>query len=221
MTHQTFWKPEKQEKPKKTSSLGQHKKEKKVVSEWKRDLFAGHTPGKSSADRAEFPRKIVAELIAEAGEVCQHCRSAPDTTTHHVWPRGRKGRGVKTNGLRLCGLCHDLIQTTDELLQYWIGVFRDRYGEYFWYDELDWEEHNRKMAAQEQSERELEVRRQQIEPVADLITTAAGRPLRVKELQLLQSLEPKALQVFTGMITDSLNGYASQGTYRALDRFED
>ncbi|MFD1777042.1 HNH endonuclease [Paenibacillus rhizophilus] len=224
MPHQTFWKPPKEEKSKKTSSLGRGRKEKKLLPEWKQNLFSDHTPGKSSADRAEFPPKVIKELIAEADGQCQHCKTAPDTTTHHVWPRGRghnRGRGVKTNGLRLCGPCHDMIQTNEGLLQEWITIYREKYGDYFWYDEQDWEEHNRKLAAQEQAERERDERMRQIEPVADLVASAAGRPLRAKELRLIESFDTKALQVFTGMVTDALNGYAAAGHYRPTDRFED
>lgn len=224
MTHQTFWKPEKQEKPKKTGGLGRGRKERKQLPEWKQNLFPDHKPGKSSADRAEFPPKVLAELIAEAEGLCQHCKTAPDTTTHHVWPRGRghnRGRGVKTNGLRVCGPCHDTIQTDEELLQYWISVYRAKYGDYFWYDEQDWEEHNRKVALLEQAEREQEARRREIEPVADLLTTAAGRPLRARELRLIESFDRKTLDVFTGMLRDALNGYVAQGHYRPTDRFED
>ncbi|WP_342409850.1 HNH endonuclease [Paenibacillus sp. FSL R10-2778] len=223
MTHQTFWKPKKEEKPKKTNSLGQRKKEKKEVSPLKQKIFADHKPGKNTADRGEFLPSIVKELIDETDGICQHCLSVPGTTTHHVWPRGRgrKGRGVKTNGIRFCGPCHDIVQTTPELLQYWIDVFRERHGEYFWFDEQDWDEHNHKLNKQMELEKVKEERLQQIEPIVDLIATAAGRDLRVKEIRLLESLETKDLNTFTGMFTDALNGYAAQGSYHPNDRFED
>ncbi|MEK5419410.1 HNH endonuclease [Paenibacillus sp. FSL L8-0708] len=219
--HKTFWKPQKQEKTKKTSSLGQRKKEKKEVSPLKQKIFADHKPGKSSASRAEFPPNIVKELIKETDGICQQCLSAPGTTTHHVWPRGRKGRGVKTNGIRFCGGCHDIVQITPELLQYWIDVFRERHGEYFWFDEQDWNEHNHKLNKQLELEKAKEERLQQIEPIADLIATAAGRDLRVKEIRLLESFETNDLKIFTAMFTDALNGYAAQGSYHPNDRFED
>lgn len=219
--HKTFWKPQKQEKPKKTSSLGQRKKEKKEVSPLKQKIFADHKPGKSSKQRCEFPVAVIKELIAEADGKCSHCKTAPDTTTHHVMPRGRKGRGVKTNGLRLCGVCHDIIQTDEELLQYWISVFWNKYGDYFWFDEQDWDEHNHKLNKQMELEKVKEERLQQIEPIADLIATAAGRELRAKELRLLESFETKDLNIFTAMFTDALNGYAAQGSYHPNDRFED
>lgn len=96
-----------------------------------------------------------------------------------------------------------------------------KFGPNFWFDEMDIEIHARKQAAQQAVELEQEQRRQQIEPVADLIATAAGRPLRVKELKLLESMELKQLDIFTGMFTDALNGYAAQGAFHPHDRFED
>jgi len=57
--------------------------------------------------------------------------------------------------------------------------------------------------------------------IADLIATAAGRDLRVKEIRFLESLETKDLNTFTAMFTDAINGYAAQGSYHSNDRFED
>lgn len=219
--HRSFPKPQKQEKPRNISSFGRRKKEKKELSPLKQKIFADHKSGKGSAGRAEFPPSVVDELKEESEGICRECLCNPATTTHHVLPRGRKGRGVKTNGLRLCGGCHDIIQTTPELLQKWIDIFRERHGEYFWFDEEDWNEHGRKQATQQAIEREKEERLKQIAPVADLIATAAGRTLRAPEIRLLDSMDSKELHIFTGLFTDALNGYAAQRNYRPNDRFED
>lgn len=219
--HQTFWKPEKKPKEKKSNSLGRSKREKKPVPEHKQKLLEHHKAGKGSARRAEFPAAVVKELIKESDGQCQCCKVAPDTTTHHVMPRGRRGRGVKTNGLRLCGICHDNIQTDEEQLQYWISVFRERHGDYFWFDETDWNEYAHKQSLQQQAERDKEERLKAIEPVADLFSTAAGRMLREKEMKFLDSMSTDDLKVFTGMMTDALNGYAAHGSFRANDRFDD
>lgn len=221
MPHQTFWKPEKKPKEKKSSSLGRSKREKKPIPEYKQNLFENHKPRKSSASRAEFPAAVVKELIKESDGRCQCCRTAPATTTHHVMPRGRRGRGVRTNGLRLCGVCHDIIQTDEEQLQYWISVHYDKYGEYFWFDEQDWEEHNQKLAQIERAEQERVEKRQKLAPVVDLISTAAGRGLKANEIRLIEMLPPNDLQIFTGLFTDALNGYAAQGSFHHHDRFED
>lgn len=219
MTHQTFWKPVKKPKEPKASSLGR-RKTKKDISPLKQKALENHKPGKSSASRSEFPARVVDELKAEADGLCQCCGKRPDTSTHHVMPRGRGGRGVKTNGLRLCGGCHDAIQTNEDNLRGWIEIFQNRHGEYFWYDEQDWDEHNRKVNLLKHAETEQEARRQAIEPIAYLVSTAAGRPLRVKELRLIESFDNRDLQVFTRLMTDALNGYAAQGHLRP-DRFED
>jgi hypothetical protein len=219
--HRTFPKPQKQEKVKKASSLGRGKKDKKPIPEYKQKLFEHHKPGKSSASRAEFPASVVQELIRESEGACQCCKTAPATTTHHVMPRGRRGRGVKANGLRLCGVCHDIIQTDEEQLQFWISVHYDKYGEYFWFDAQDWEEHNQKLAGIERAERERAEQRQKLAPVVDLISTAAGRGLRANEIRLIEMLPPNDLQIFTGLFTDALNGYAAQGAFHPHDRFED
>ncbi|GGF73194.1 hypothetical protein GCM10010912_18000 [Paenibacillus albidus] len=205
MAHQTFWKPEKIVKEKKTyNSLRSNKPKaaKKEVPEWKKDILAHHKPGQSSKDRCDFDKDVVAELIAEQGEKCPCCKVAASNTTHHVWPRGRKGRGVKTNGLRVCWPCHDKIQTTDELLQYWISVYREKYGDHFWFDEKDWEEFNHKQNALQQKEREKQERQNQIKPVVDLLSTAAGRSLKAKELHLLQSFQDKDMAVFATLMAD-------------------
>ncbi|WP_438497130.1 HNH endonuclease [Paenibacillus sp. IHBB 3054] len=219
--HRTFPKPQKQEKVKKYNSLGRGHQGRKPVPEHKQKLFENHRPGKSSASRAEFPAAVVKELIKESEGICQCCKAAPATTTHHVMPRGRRGRGVKANGLRLCGICHDIIQTDEEQLQYWISVHYDKFGEYFWYDEQDWEEHCQKLAGIERAERERAEQRHKLAPVVDLISTAAGRDLRANEWRFIEMMSVNELQTFTGLLTDSLNGYAAQGAFHPHDRFED
>ncbi|MCL6605528.1 MAG: HNH endonuclease [Paenibacillus sp.] len=205
MEHQTFWKPEKKAKEQKSySSLGKAKKEKKPTPEWKKDVLAHHQKGQSSKDRCEFKDDVLSEIIAESDGICPACKNAPSTTTHHVMPKGRKGRGVKTNGLRMCWPCHDTTQTNEELLQYWISVFRDKYGDRFWFDEKDWEEHNHKQNKQMQIEKEKAERKQQIKPVMDLLTAAAGRSLRANEIRLLETFEDKEMTVFASMMADVL-----------------
>lgn len=224
MAHQTFWKPEKKVKENKTyNSLRSNKqKAKKEVPEWKKDILAHHKSGQSSKDRCDFSKEIIDELIAEQGEVCPCCKTAPSSTTHHVWPRGRKGRGVKTNGLRVCWPCHDKIQTNDELLQYWISVYREKYGDHFWFDEKDWEEFNHKQNALQQKEREKQERQNQIKPVVDLLSTAAGRSLKANELRILQSFEEKDMAVFATLMADVFGRPLEEPkVYSYGERFED
>jgi len=204
VAHQTFWKPVKKEKAKKPyNSLQQRKpKEKKEIPEWKRDILSHHQPRPSKAERGEFDRKIVAELKEEADGQCQSCKCNPDTTTHHVWPRGRGGRGVKTNGLRLCWPCHDRIQTNEEELQYWISVYREKYGDHFWFDERDWEEFDKKQATIKSLEEDRKQRMERINPIVELLSTAAGRTLKAKEVRLLDGMDDNEVVVFTKLMQD-------------------
>ncbi|OME55150.1 HNH endonuclease [Paenibacillus odorifer] len=223
MAHQTFWKPEKQVKEKKTYSSLHHQKTKakKEIPEWKKGILAHHQKGKSSKDRGEFNDDVLAEIIAESSGICPICKSANSDTTHHVMPRGRKGRGVKTNGLRLCWPCHDAVQTNEEALQYWISVFRDKYGDRFWFDEKDWEEFNHKQNIQQQKDREKQERQNKIKPVVDLLTAAAGRNLKAKEIHLLQSFQDKDMETFATMMADALGAIQEPVVYGYGERFED
>jgi hypothetical protein len=180
MAHQTFWKPEKVVKEKKQWKPGQ--KPKKEIPEWKKDILSHHQSNPSRADRAEFPRNVIEELIIETDGKCQCCGIRVAETTHHVMPRGRNGRGVKTNAMRLSWTCHDRIQTSEEELQYWMSEWELKYGANYWFDEQDREEYNRKQAASLEIEQSKHIREQQMEPVVNLLSAAAGRTLKAKEL---------------------------------------
>lgn len=202
MAHQTFWKPEKKVKEKKVSSFGRSKKDKKPVPEWKKDILAHHQSRPGSKERGDFPKEVIAQLIEESNGICECCKIAEATTTHHVYPRGRKGRGVKINGLRLCWPCHDRIQTNEELLQFWISVFRDKYGDRFWFDEQDWDEYNRKQEVQQKADQEKQNRQQSLNPVKELISSAAGRSLKAKEVRLIEMMDDKQIAIFETLIND-------------------
>lgn len=182
--------------------MGFAKKKKKELPPWKQNLFAHHTPKPSRADRADFPKNVVAELIAEAKGRCQCGCGRPDQETHHVMPRGRGGRGVKTNGMRVNSICHQRIQTNEEELQHWILVYRERYGKYFWFDDQDWAEHERKEAAQQAADEEKRQREARIEPIVTLLSTAAGRGLKAKEMRLIESMTDKEMVTFTKLMSD-------------------
>ncbi|MFC5527930.1 hypothetical protein [Cohnella yongneupensis] len=81
--------------------------------EWKRGILSHHLSNQSRADRAEFPRSVVAAAIERSGGICQYCKKVSCTTTHHVKGRGgRDGRGVLSNAYRVCGKCS--IQSAEE-----------------------------------------------------------------------------------------------------------
>jgi hypothetical protein len=200
--HRTYWKPEKQIKVPKQWKPGQ--KQKKEIAPWRKDILSSHLPKPSTKDRAEFPRHVVEELIAEAGGKCQCCKIRPDTSTHHVQPRaaGRGGRGVKNNGMRLCIICHDQIQTNEEELQYWINEYEIKYGPRFWFDEQDWEEWNKKQAAVDQTEQRKQIQTERIEPIIELLSIASGRTLKAKELKLLDAMNESQIATFVKLMQD-------------------
>lgn len=198
-----FPKPVKQVKEKKPyNSLQTKKKEKKAKPEWKQNILAHHSSNPSKADRAEFPASVIKELIEETGGRCQCGCGLEANTTHHVYPRGRGGRGVKTNAMRLNGICHDRIQTSDEELKQWIAVYTELHGGRFWYDEKDWEEHNQKQSRAEQLEIDKKKRMERINPVVDLLSTASGRSLKAAEIRLLDGMNDREISVFAKMMAD-------------------
>jgi hypothetical protein len=202
MEHRTFWKTEKVVKEKKQWKTGQ--KQKKEIAPWRQDILSSHLSKPSTKDRAEFPRHVIEELIAEAGGNCQCCKIRPDTSTHHIQPRaaGRGGRGVKQNGMRLCIICHDQIQTNEEELQYWINEYEIKYGPRFWFDEQDLEEWNKKQAAADQTEQRKQIQSERIEPIVKLLTIASGRMLKAKELRFLDTLNENQIVVFARLMQD-------------------
>lgn len=87
-------------------------------------------------NRNNFSKKIRNEIYNEANGVCQQCGGRGEEI-HHVMPRSRNGRGVKTNGLLVCHKCHRDIHDNPSLLVEWIRVYKSYYGDYFWHDEFD------------------------------------------------------------------------------------
>lgn len=201
-----FPKPVKRVKEKKAyNSLQTRKKDKKPLPEWKQNILAHHKSSPSKADRAEFSNSVVKELIEETGGRCQCGCGKEANTTHHVFPRGRGGRGVKTNAMRLNGVCHDRIQTNDEELQQWINFYSLKYGPSFWYDEKDWDIFNQKQSRAEQLEAMKKQRMERINPVIDLLTAASGRKLKAAEIRLIDGMDDKEMSVFANMMTDILS----------------
>ncbi len=113
------------------------KKPKKQVAEWRKHILDHHQKTPSRAKRAEFPHSVVEELKNESDGLCQVCFVSRGTQTHHIMPRSRSGRGVKENGLRVCNYCHKMIHEKTSVLNKYIELQREKYGDYFWYDELD------------------------------------------------------------------------------------
>lgn len=175
------------------------KKQKRDVPEHKRAILAHHQWRPGRADRSDFPAKVVAELVEESGNACQAgCGRAADQT-HHVMPRGRGGRGVKTNGMRICWVCHERVQTDEAELQHWIDVWRQRYGDGFWMDDQDREEMAAKEAMLARRNAEVERRREGLR----LIVREARRELRPEESAILRRLSADDLMTMLWLVRDA------------------
>ncbi len=60
-----------------------------------------------------------------------------------------------------------------------------------------------------------------IKPVMELITTAAGRSLKVKEVRLLEAMHEKQISVFESMLNDILGASAKQQVPFGYGYFDD
>lgn len=211
MSHQTFWKPQKQEKAKPRNSLQNRRpKGNKAVPEWKRGILSHHVSNPSKSDRAEFPREVVAAAIERSGGKCQRCRVNTCTTTHHVWGRGRGGRGVLSNAFRVCGICHIEIESNNELKEEIIEQYRQLYGDHFYFDQQDWEDDDRKQAAIRTTEEEEKQRMERINPVIELLSAAVGRKLKAGEIRLIDGMDDREVSVFAKLMADVVSAGASQ-----------
>jgi hypothetical protein len=200
MEHQTFWKPEKKVKEPKQWKSGQ--KPKKEIQEWKKDILSHHKSNPSKADRAIFPATVIAEAKERSKGVCEQCNAAACSTTHHVMSRGRSGRGVLSNAFRACGTCHIEIEGDEEKKQEIISLYEMKFGQYFWFDEQDWNEHARKQIAEDEAVNAKLMHTEQLDPIVELLTAATGRALRVKELRLLDKLGVGEMATFAKLLSD-------------------
>lgn len=86
-------------------------------------------------NRGSFSKTTRRNILERENGCCQMCGKRA-TQIHHVKPKSSgKGRGVETNGMAVCGKCHNKIHADNELLQHWINVFEDKYGHDFYRDE--------------------------------------------------------------------------------------
>lgn len=206
-----FPKPVRKEKEKKPyNSLQSRKKERKPLPEWKQHLFNHHESKPSKADRAEFTIAVVKAAIERSGGICEYCRQRPCTSTHHVVGRGRSGRGVLSNAFRACGICHMEIEGSEDKKQELISLYRQRYGDRFWFDERDWEEYNRKQAADLEVEHDKKARVDQLEPIMSLLSIAAGRELKAKETRLIGGMDDKQISIFAKLMQDVIGSGLNQ-----------
>ncbi|MED4083893.1 HNH endonuclease signature motif containing protein [Halalkalibacterium halodurans] len=90
------------------------------------------------AERGKFSKMIRDEIKKECDGLCQECGKRGHHL-HHVMPKSRGGRGVKTNALLLCNECHKNVHADNARLKYWIEEFRKRFGKNFYKDREDLE----------------------------------------------------------------------------------
>lgn len=193
-------KPVKVEKVKKQWKPGQKKE--KIVPEWKQGILSHHKSNPNKADRAEFPASVVTEAKMLSGGLCQYCKSAPCTQSHHSMPRNRSGRGVLSNLFRVCTECHMAIEASEEKKQEIIALYEMKFGQYFYFDEQDFNELALKQAKADEAENAKLMKDEQLEPIVELLTAAAGRKLKAKELRLLDGFGTGEMAIFAKLMSD-------------------
>ncbi|RDW17607.1 hypothetical protein CWR48_13905 [Oceanobacillus arenosus] len=87
-------------------------------------------------NRGKFNKETREKVNDRDRGLCQQCGQV-GTEVHHVMFKSRGGRGVFTNALTLCNGCHIQVHKDNELADYWIDVYTDRYGPNFYKDEWD------------------------------------------------------------------------------------
>jgi hypothetical protein len=178
------------------------KKIKKELPAWKKDLFSHWNPKPSTADRNEFPREVVEAAKRRSRGICQHCKEARCATTHHVVSRNRSGRGVLTNAYRACGTCHIEIEGSEAKKQEIIALYIQMYGDKFWYDEQDWEEHNKSRSMSKKVEDEKKQRMKHLAPILNLISKSAGRKVIQKEVSFINRMDDRDREIFEKIVKD-------------------
>lgn len=198
-----FPKPEKKQKVRKPWPQN-GRKQKKPIDKQKAKLLEHHKGKPDRTDRAEFPREVIAAAIERSGGICQYCRARRCETTHHVWGRGRSGRGVLSNAYRVCGNCHIDIESNDELKREIIEQYREQFGDRFFFDAQDWEEHNRREEAGRAAEEERRQRSELLAPLLGMLKDAANRRLTASEKRTLSELSDKQIALLVGLLRESM-----------------
>ncbi|MCO7177043.1 HNH endonuclease [Sporolactobacillus kofuensis] len=87
--------------------------------------------------RSEFSNRVRNQIRERDNDECQMCGSHVGLQIHHVKGRGQGGRGVYTNGVLLCWICHQNVQTHQRLINEWQRKFEERYGANYYKDQWD------------------------------------------------------------------------------------
>lgn len=86
--------------------------------------------------RGKFSKRTRDMIIERDEGRCRQC-GAIGTEIHHVFPKGRNGRGTFSNGILLCASCHRLVHEDVIYLNKWIDEFQRTYGNQFYKDGYD------------------------------------------------------------------------------------
>lgn len=86
--------------------------------------------------RNTFDHETAQKILQDHNFKCVPCKGIA-MQIHHVMPRSRQGRGVYSNGLPVCDTCHVEIHQNNELLNKWIEIYTEKYGEDFYKDRWD------------------------------------------------------------------------------------
>jgi hypothetical protein len=93
---------------------------------------------KKRGDRSKFS-KMVRDAVKEYFNYqCQEC-GGRGIHLHHVCFRSQGGRGVLTNALLVCNICHKRIHENNERAMYWKEVYKAKYGPLYYMDKEDLE----------------------------------------------------------------------------------
>lgn len=86
--------------------------------------------------RGQFDAETRERIIDRDGGLCREC-GGPGGEIHHVLYKSQGGRGVFTNGLLLCQICHRRVHHDVDLSNKWVARFIDLYGADFYKDKWD------------------------------------------------------------------------------------
>jgi hypothetical protein len=93
---------------------------------------------KKRVDRGKFSSFIREQVKEHFQDTCQMC-GGHGFHLHHVCFRSQGGRGVFSNALLLCNICHKRVHEENELAMYWREKFKKKYGPLYYMDKEDLE----------------------------------------------------------------------------------
>lgn len=93
-----------------------------------------YKPKKSK--RGEFSKQDKQKINERDNGLCRVCYK-PAEQIHHVKFKSQNGRGVYTNGLSVCQVCHFDIHQSSKKTKQWQYYFAEMYGPDYYKDEWD------------------------------------------------------------------------------------